>query len=72
MRAALKVEEYFMPKDGSEDQKKVIKEAIKEWLTDEKNAFNATIGQWFLTLFITSAIAALFYLMLWSNGWTKK
>jgi hypothetical protein len=50
-----------------EETKKVIKEAISEWLSDQFAKF----GKWTLAGFLSVVVVALLYLVLWQNGWHK-
>ena len=50
-----------------EETKKIIKEAIDEWLTSQF----ARLGKWTLGGFLSLVVVALLYLVLWQNGWHK-
>lgn len=50
-----------------EETKRVIKEAIREWLDEKFAAF----GKWTLAGFLSLVTVALLYLVLWQNGWHK-
>lgn len=50
-----------------EAQKRLIKEALKEWL-DEKFT---TLGKWTAGGFAAASLAALVILILWTSGWHK-
>jgi hypothetical protein len=56
------------PRNGDEEmQKRLIKEAFKEWLDDKVLRFG-----WFsLATIATLAVGALFYFILISQGWHK-
>lgn len=52
----------------SEDEmKRVMKDALKEWLDEKFSAF----GKWSFGAVGAMALAALTYFILWINGWTK-
>lgn len=48
-------------------QKRVMKEAIKEWLDEQFTK----VGKWTAASFVALLLAALVYLILWANGWHK-
>lgn len=48
-------------------QKRVMKEAIKEWLDEQFTK----VGKWTAACFLSCLLAALAYLILWTNGWHK-
>ncbi len=50
-----------------EETKRVIKEAIQEWLTEQF----AKLGKWTLGGFLSVVVVALLYLVLWLNDWHK-
>lgn len=49
-------------------QRRIVKEAIKEWM-DEKFV---DFGRWTFTAFLASLLGALIYFMLIANGWHHK
>lgn len=48
-----------------EEQKAVLKEALREWM-DEKFA---SLGKWTLGTLASLTLAAIVYFILWANGW---
>jgi hypothetical protein len=50
-----------------EEQKRLVKEAIKEWLDETYT----TIGRWTVHGILAAALAGAVYLMLRGQGWTK-
>lgn len=54
-----------MPGMDSDDQKRAVKEALKEWLDEKFSEF----GKWSLAGFGAMALAALIYFILKMNGW---
>lgn len=58
---------FAVPDLNKDEQKQVIKQALREFL-DEKYA---EFGKWSAGAFIGLALAALVYLILWANGWRK-
>lgn len=48
-----------------EEQKALIKEALKEWLDEKFSAF----GRWSFYSLASIGLAALFYFVLTINGW---
>lgn len=56
-----------MPELDKEAQKDLIKEAIKEWLSEQVTEF----GWWTLKTIGIAAFAGLVYLALISQGWKK-
>jgi hypothetical protein len=50
-----------------EDTKAALKEALKEWLDDKFTLF----GKWSLGAFASSALVALVYFILTTNGWHR-
>lgn len=58
----------FMPADLTpEEQKNVIKQALKEWLNEQFAAF----GKWSLFGILSMAFSALVYIWLLEHGWHK-
>lgn len=49
-----------------DEYKKVVKEALKEWLEEKFSAF----GKWSLASMAAMALVALVYFILISKGWT--
>ena len=47
-----------------EEEKEIIKEAIKEWLDDKFTA----LGKWTALTIGAAMLAAIIYLLLWANG----
>lgn len=47
--------------------KKIVKEAIKEWLDEQFSDF----GKWTFKSLMAAALGALVYFILCSNGWKK-
>lgn len=57
-----------MPELTDDDEmKRIIKEALREWLDEKFMAF----GKWSMASFAAMALAALVYFILWVNGWHK-
>ena len=54
-------------REAEEMQKRVMKEAIKEWLDEQFTK----VGKWTVAGFVSLLIAALVYLILLMNGWHK-
>ena len=54
-------------REAEEMQKRVMKEAIKEWLDEQFTK----VGKWTAACFLSCLLAALAYLILWTNGWHK-
>jgi hypothetical protein len=52
---------------GAEEQKKIMKEALKEWLDEQF----AALGRWTLKGAAAIALAGVVYLFLISQGWKK-
>ena len=50
-----------------EEQKKIIKEALKEWLDSQFAAF----GKWTFMGLLSILFAAISYAWLWEHGWHK-
>ena len=50
-----------------EDQKRIVKEALKEWLDEKFVEF----GKWTLGGFAAMTLAALVYFVLKMNGWHR-
>ena len=48
-------------------QKRVMKEAIKEWLDEQFT----NVGKWTVLSFLALLLAGLAYFTLWANGWHK-
>lgn len=48
-------------------QKRVIKEALKEWLDEKFSQF----GKWSMAAVAAAGMVALVYFILWANGWHK-
>lgn len=65
MQRAQVFEEFDMPKDGDE-QKRIIKEAIEEWLEKKYAEF----GKWSVRAIGAAAFGALLFWVLTSKGWT--
>lgn len=49
----------------AEEQKRLVKEAIKEWLDQQF----ATFGKWSMAAIASLALAALVYFILTMSGW---
>lgn len=60
-----------MPNLSREEIKQATKEAIKEWLDEKLKAAYETIGKRLVHSAIALSLAALVYLILWTNGWHK-
>lgn len=57
-----------MPENLSDDeQKKIIKEALKEWLDAQFAAF----GKWTFMGLLSLLFVAVSYAWLWEHGWHK-
>lgn len=56
-----------MPQMSDEEQKRIFKEAISEWL----DAKFAELGKWSLAGILAAALAALAYFTLAINGWHR-
>lgn len=54
-------------REAEEMQKRVMKEAIKEWLDEQFTK----VGKWTAASFVALLLATLVYLILWANGWHK-
>ena len=54
-------------REAEEMQKRVMKEAIKEWLDEQFTK----VGKWTAASFVALLLVALAYLILWANGWHK-
>jgi ABC-type multidrug transport system permease subunit len=54
-----------------EQMKAAVKEALKEWLDERWMQYTSTIGKWMLGMLSAAALAAVLYLILWSNGWKQ-
>lgn len=52
---------------GDEEMKRLIKEAIREWLDQQFAAF----GKWSFMALASMALAALIYFILTMNGWHR-
>lgn len=52
---------------AGDEQKRIVKEAIKEWLSEQA----ATFGWWSIKTLGSVILAALLILALWSQGWHK-
>ncbi len=50
-----------------QERKEIVKEALKEWLDDKFAAF----GKWTAVSLAAVIMAALFYFVLWINGWHR-
>lgn len=50
-----------------DDQKRIIKEALKEWLNEKFTEF----GKWTLAAFGAALFVAMTYFVLYLNGWHK-
>lgn len=59
--------EYEVPRMDKEELKEATKEALKEWLDSRY----ATFGRWSIGALGAAGLAALVYLIMWSNGWHK-
>jgi hypothetical protein len=71
-QASLDFQEFFtMPTDGSDEQRRIfkeaLKEAIKEWLDEQFTHF----GKWSMSGIAALALAALLYFILTNQGWQK-
>jgi hypothetical protein len=53
---------------NNEEEKEVLKEALREWL----DAKFAEFGKWSLGSIVCAAFIALIYFMLSMNGWSHK
>lgn len=60
------VEEY-MPRIGDDELKRIVKEAIKEWMTDQFAAF----GRWSFLGIAAAGLGLLGLAILSANGWHK-
>lgn len=56
-----------MPELNRNEQKAMLKEAIREWLDDQFAAF----GRWTFYGMLSAAFGGLVYLALRGQGWTK-
>lgn len=56
-----------MPEKRDEEQKEILKQALKEWMDERFAAF----GRWTFYGFLVAAWGALAYLILYSEGWKK-
>lgn len=55
----------MMPELSEEERKRIIKEALKEWLDAKFAAF----GKWSLTSLAAAGLVALVYFILKISGW---
>jgi hypothetical protein len=60
-------EEVQMPRIGDDEMKRLVKDALKEWLDEKFLMF----GKWSVTAVSATALAALLYFMLKMNGWNR-
>jgi hypothetical protein len=61
-----------MPWDSEdEEQKRLMKQAIKEGIKEWLNEIYTEFGRWSLKALGALALAALLYFMLKMNGWAK-
>lgn len=52
---------------SEEETKRVIKEAMREWLDEKYSAF----GKWTLHGVLAASLAGLVVIIFWSQGWHK-
>lgn len=57
--------------DDKEIKKEAIKEAMREWLDEEKKRTYESIGKWAFNMFIVILVGAMFYAMMIVDGWKK-
>jgi hypothetical protein len=58
---------YKLTPPDDDQQKRIIKEALKEWLDEKFAAF----GKWSFFSLAAAGLAALVFFILWVNGWHK-
>lgn len=61
------VQEIAMPRIGKDEQKQLIKEAIKEWCDEQFALF----GKWSLRAIAAAALGAIGYFILTTQGWHR-
>lgn len=54
-----------------QERKALMKEAMKEWLNEQRIAVEVTVGRWFLRAVASIVIVAILYFVLWMNGWQR-
>jgi hypothetical protein len=52
---------------SEQDQKEVLKEALREWLDDKFTV----LGKWTARALAAAVFAAIVYFLLWANGLSK-
>jgi hypothetical protein len=57
--------------EADEQQKKVIKEAFKEWLSEMFQKGTSTLGLWALRAIAAAIFGALVYFVLMVSGWHR-
>lgn len=55
-----------------EELKSVYKDAMKEFLYEQKSKVQENVGRWAINIFFASLVTALAYFTLIANGWQKK
>lgn len=55
--------------DDRELKKEAIKEAMREWLAEEKRGAFESVGKYIVNILAVAAVAALCYWILFMNGW---
>lgn len=48
-----------------EEEKKILKEAMREWLDEQKQKTYASIGEWFMTMLVVALVGFAAYLIMW-------
>lgn len=56
-----------MPEMTKDEQKEIVKEALREWLDQQF----ATFGRWSLNAILALLLAGVVWAWLWGNGWHK-
>lgn len=60
------------PMDGNEEQKKLMKAALKEGIQEWLDKQFVQFGKWTLAALASAFLGAAVYLVLWSKGWVPK
>lgn len=58
---------FYVPNMDDEDRKKLIKQALKEWLDEKFSEF----GKWSLGAIAAAGLVALTYFILKMDGWHR-
>lgn len=60
-----------MSQDDKQLRKEAMKEALREWLDEEKKKTLQSLGSWALNTFTILLITALVIFMIKMDGWSK-